>query len=167
MTLNALELPLASIKHWMDCALIEAEYARDQGEVPVGAIIVKDGIIIGRGFNTKERDSDPTAHAEIVAIRNACHTAQDWRLDGSILISTLEPCPMCAGAIIHTRISSVIYGARDFKWGGAETKVSLFSPGLFNHNTQPYYFPDPRCESILTTFFKARRKKVPKKVPGY
>lgn len=152
------ELHLALISRWMPAAMTEAQAGMAYGEVPVGAIIIKDNVIIGRGHNTKEMDHDPTAHAEIVAIRNACATIGDWRLDGAILVSTLEPCPMCAGAILHARIAVVGYGAKDFKWGAAETKLNLFEDVRFNHITNAYYSPSLECETMLTGFFKQLRQ---------
>ncbi|NBV83992.1 nucleoside deaminase [bacterium] len=156
MNLKNPESHLALINHWMPTALAEAGKASAVGEVPVGAIIVRDNIVIGRGHNLKEHRHDPIAHAEIVAIQDACATIGDWRLDGALLVSTLEPCPMCAGAILHARLEAVGYGARDFKWGAAETKLALFSVP-FNHHTFRYYVPTPECEAILTSFFKQLR----------
>lgn len=152
------ESHLALISEWMPEAIGEAHNAMALDEVPVGAVVVKDNIVIGRGHNTKEMDHDPTAHAEIVAIRRACASVGDWRLDGAILISTLEPCPMCAGAILHARLEAVGYGAKDFKWGAAETKLNLFKDVTFNHVTTAYYYPSLECETMLTQFFRRLRQ---------
>ena len=104
-------------KIWMKESLRLAEKAFSEGEVPVGAIIVKDGKIIGRGYNQRERLNDPTAHAEILAITAASGTLEDWRLSDCILYVTKEPCPMCAGAIINSRVSQLIFGAYDEEKG--------------------------------------------------
>jgi tRNA(adenine34) deaminase len=100
-------------EHYMEIALEEAHCAGDRGEVPVGALIVKDGDILARGHNRKEKRRDPTAHAEILAIRRAARRLGGWRLDGSVLYVTLEPCPMCLGAIKEARISGVVFGCKD------------------------------------------------------
>jgi len=102
---------------WMQEALKEAKNSFSNEEVPVGAVVVKEGAIIGRGSNRKEALNDPTAHAEIIAITAAANSIGDWRLEGCILYSTLEPCLMCAGAIIQARVSRVVYGAKDEKFG--------------------------------------------------
>lgn len=157
MNPNDLELPSALIEYAFTVALEEAQIAASTGEVPVGAVVLKNGQVIGKGHNLKEGSNDPTLHAEIVAIQNACHQMGDWRLDGCVLVSTLEPCPMCAGAILHARLRGVIYGALDFKWGAAETKINLFLPGQFNHTTQSIYVETPQCATILTDFFRKLR----------
>ena len=141
----------------LDAALAEAKKSEKKKEVPVGAVIVKDGKIIARAHNLKESRKDTTAHAELLAIQKAQKKIKDWRLDGCILYSTLEPCPMCAGAILHARIKTVIFGAKDLKWGAAGTKTNLFSEKLFNHFTQIIYVPTKSCEKILTNFFRSLR----------
>lgn len=108
---------------WMALALAEAERAPAHGDVPVGAVVVRDGAEIGRGHNRRELDGDPTAHAEVVALRAAAQTLGTWRLDGSVLYVTLEPCTMCAGALVQARIGTLVYGADDPKAGAV---VSLF-----------------------------------------
>ena len=102
---------------WMRYALIESIKAFDSGEIPIGAIIVKDNRIIGKGYNQVEILNDATAHAEMIAITSASSTNEDWRLDECFLFVTKEPCPMCAGAILHSRIKAIIYGISDAKWG--------------------------------------------------
>ena len=102
---------------YMTQALELARQAGALGEIPVGAVVVKDGAVIGRGFNRRETDHDATAHAEVLAIREACRTLGGWRLDGCALFVTLEPCPMCTGAILQSRLSRVVYGAADPKAG--------------------------------------------------
>jgi tRNA(adenine34) deaminase len=108
---------------WMDVALAEAALAPGHGDVPVGAVVVRDGLEVGRGRNRRELDGDPTAHAEIVALRGAATTLGTWRLDGCTLYVTLEPCTMCAGALVQSRIGTLVYGADDPKAGAV---VSLF-----------------------------------------
>lgn len=157
MSLTPLESPSALTKQWLDLALIQAQNAFDLGEVPVGAIIILENAIVGRGFNQKEKGIDVTSHAEIMAIRDAASHVGDWRLDSATLVSTLEPCPMCAGAILHSRIGHVIYGAADYKWGANGTKIDLFKPGLFNHTTSISWINYPPCGDILTRFFKSLR----------
>jgi tRNA(adenine34) deaminase len=115
----------AEDERWMREALKEAESSFSNEEVPVGAVVVKGGVIIGRGANRKEALKDPTAHAEIIAITAAANSIGDWRLDGSILYSTLEPCLMCAGAVIQARISRVVYGARDEKFGAFGSVIDI------------------------------------------
>ncbi len=108
---------------WMDVALAEAALAPTHGDVPVGAVVVRDGVELGRGRNRREIDGDPTAHAEVVAIRAAAAALGTWRLDGCTLVVTLEPCTMCAGALVQARIGTLVYGADDPKAGAV---VSLF-----------------------------------------
>lgn len=118
---------------WMRKALVEALGAAAGGEVPVGAIAVLNGTIIGRGSNRKESDNDPTAHAELIALREAANTLANWRLVGVTLYSTLEPCPMCAGAMIQSRLSRLVYGTRDVRFGAAGSIIDILTEPLFNH----------------------------------
>lgn len=117
--------------HWMGEALAEARAAAAAGEVPVGAIVVHAGRVVGRGGNAKEA-GDPTAHAEIAAIRDAARTLGDWRLEDCALYSTLEPCLMCAGAIVQSRLVRVVYGATDPKFGAVESQLRAFD-AAWNH----------------------------------
>ncbi len=140
-------------------AIIEAKKAFDSGEVPVGAVVVKDGKVIGRGFNKTEKEQDPTAHAEILAIKDAAKQTGSWRLDDCELYVTLEPCPMCAGAIINSRIKRVYFGAYDLKGGAAsnESVVNLFN---LPFNTTPETYGgvcEDTCATLLTDFFKKQR----------
>lgn len=114
-------------------ALIEAEQALAHGDVPVGAVAVHGGIIVGRGRNRKEADADPTAHAEMIALREAARTLGGWRLAGVTLYCTLEPCPMCAGAMIAARLPRLVYGADDSKAGAAGSVIELLRDPHFNH----------------------------------
>lgn len=121
---------------WMKIALQEAEKAAEIGEVPVGAVIVRDGQIIGRGYNQTERLKDPTAHAEILAITSACQTVGDWRLDKSVLYCTLEPCSMCAGAAVLARIEKIVFGASDPKFGACGSIFNIPVEPRLNHRVE-------------------------------
>ena len=114
-------------------ALAEAEQSLAHGDVPVGAVAVHGGIIVGQGHNRKEVDADPTAHAEVIALREAARTLGGWRLVGVTLYCTLEPCPMCAGAMVAARLSRLVYGADDPKAGAAGSVVELLRDSRFNH----------------------------------
>lgn len=143
---------------WMEYALTLAQSAERQGEVPVGAVVVQDGEVLGEGFNAPISTNDPTAHAEIVAIRRAAQYRSNYRLPGSTLYVTLEPCPMCAGAIVNARIERVVFGAYDEKAGAAGTVVDLLTTRLFNHHcmVEGGVLREP-CARILTGFFASRR----------
>jgi tRNA(adenine34) deaminase len=117
----------------MALALEQARRAESLGEVPVGAVAVLDDMVIGRGFNMKESANDPMAHAELIAIRQAAEYLDNWRLIGVTLYSTLEPCPMCAGAMIQARLERLVYGARDIRFGADGSVVELLSEPRFNH----------------------------------
>lgn len=117
---------------FMKAALDEARQAFEQGEVPIGAVVVHDNVIIGRGHNLRETKQSVMAHAEILAIEAACQHLNSWRLEACTLYITLEPCPMCAGAIIQARIPKVIYGAKDFKHGAHTSQINVFAAD-FNH----------------------------------
>lgn len=144
---------------WMYKALEEAKKAELIGEVPIGAIIVKDGEVIGTGYNLRETKHDPTAHAEMVAIREACDRIGAWRLLECTLYVTLEPCPMCAGAIVQSRIQRVVYGTRDPKAGCAGTLMNLLQEPRFNHETElTEGVLQSECATILTQFFRKLRQ---------
>jgi tRNA(adenine34) deaminase len=144
--------------HWMRAALGLADDARRQGEVPVGAVIVKEGAIVGRGFNAPIGGDDPTAHAEIAALRDAARTLRNYRLPDCDLYVTLEPCPMCAGAILHARIRRVVFGAADPKTGAAGSVVDLFGEARLNHQTAiAGGVLAEECGAILRGFFAERR----------
>ena len=140
-------------------ALLLAGRAGDEGEVPIGAVIVKDGNIIGRGWNRNIGLNDPTAHAEIMAIREAGNNVANYRLTGCTLYVTLEPCPMCAGAMIHARLERIVYGANDPKRGAAGGKFDLLLDPAHNHApaVQGGCFAD-ECSAGLKEFFRERRK---------
>ena len=120
-------------ERWMRLALAEAGKAMSLGEVPVGAVAVLDGRVIGSGFNRKESDQDPTAHAEIIALRAAASHLGNWRLIGVTLYCTLEPCPMCAGAMIQGRLGRLVYGAKDTRFGADGTIIDVLGQPAFNH----------------------------------
>ena len=141
----------------LSLALEEAEKAREKGEVPVGAVIVKDGEIIARAHNLKETLKDPTAHAEILAIREACNKLNNWRLNGCEMYVTLEPCPMCAGAILQSRLSKIYIGTFDDTTGAAGSVVNILQNHNLNHFLEVVWENDEKCSKILTEFFKDRR----------
>jgi len=140
-------------------ALALAERAGAEGEVPVGAVVVRDGAVIGRGWNRPIGSHDPTAHAEIEALRDAARRVGNYRLPGGILYVTLEPCPMCAGAIVHARVARVVYGAPDPRTGAAGSVFDLLpSDQRFNHRTRCDGGVLAReCGDGLRAFFRARR----------
>ncbi len=143
---------------YMRQALALAEQAAQIGEVPVGAVVVKDGKVIAVGYNRRETDHSATAHAELIAMEQACRVLGSWRLEGCTLYVTLEPCPMCAGAIINARPDRVVYGARDEKAGACGSVVDLFEMG-FNH--RPILRSGilaAECGAILSRFFSEIRK---------
>jgi tRNA(adenine34) deaminase len=143
---------------WMDEALALARSAQARGEVPVGAIVVKDGAIVGRGGNAPVSGNDPTAHAEITALREAGQTLGNYRLPGCELFVTLEPCAMCAGAILHARIARLVFGARDPKTGACGSVVDLFAERRLNHHaTVEGGLRAAECSSLLSDFFAGRR----------
>jgi tRNA(adenine34) deaminase len=147
----------AEDEKWMREALKEAENSFSKGEVPVGAVVVKKGTIVGRGANRKEALKDPTAHAEIIAITAAANSIGDWRLDGSILYSTLEPCLMCAGAVIQARISKVVYGARDEKFGAFGSVIDVRNKEWNWKFEVVSGVLEKDSASLLKKFFKERR----------
>ena len=139
-------------------ALCEASRARDIDEVPVGAVIVRDGKIIARAHNTRESDKNALCHAEIKAINDACSALGGWRLVGCTLYVTLEPCPMCAGAIINSRVERVVFGAHDFKAGAFGSMLNLNDYPLFKPELMGGVLGE-ECASLLTEFFKTKRNK--------
>jgi len=146
--------------HWMLEAIKEATQAGERGEVPVGAIIVYDNRCVGTGCNSPIQTSDPTAHAEIIALRRAAKAHGNYRLPGSTLYVTLEPCIMCMGAIILARIDRLVFGAEDPKSGAAVSKYSIGQDHLLNHKLEVTGgVLQKECGRLLTSFFSARRKK--------
>jgi tRNA(adenine34) deaminase len=123
-------------RYWMRQALAEARRAADLGEVPIGAVVVKDGEIVGRGHNRREVDGDPLAHAELLALREAARRVGGWRLAGCTMVVTLEPCPMCAGALVASRIDRLVYGAADPKAGYCGSLGNLVQDARLNHRLE-------------------------------
>jgi tRNA(adenine34) deaminase len=149
---------LASDETWMGEALALARDAAARGEVPVGAIVVRDGAIVGRGGNAPIAHTDPTAHAEIAALREAARALGNYRLPGCTLYVTLEPCAMCAGAIMHARIARLVFGASDAKTGACGSVVDLFAEPRLNHHTEVTRgVAADASATLLTQFFAARR----------
>ncbi|CAN7542769.1 tRNA adenosine(34) deaminase TadA [Duganella sp. LjRoot269] len=143
---------------FMRLALEQAQHARDLGEVPVGAVVVKDGVVIARGYNQPIGRHDPTAHAEIVALRAAAEALGNYRLPGCELYVTLEPCVMCSGAMMHARLARVVYGATDPKTGACGSVLNLFEQEQLNHHTDVAGgIMAEECGDMLKSFFAARR----------
>ncbi|MFD2642900.1 tRNA adenosine(34) deaminase TadA [Pseudomonas japonica] len=147
-------------QEFMRLALELAAEGAALGEVPVGAVLVQHGQILGQGFNRPITDSDPSAHAEMVAIRAAARAASNYRLPGSTLYVTLEPCSMCAGLIVHSRVNRVVYGALEPKAGVVQSQGQFFTQGFLNHRViYEGGVLAEECGAILSEFFKARRAK--------
>lgn len=143
---------------FMQLALEQAQRAWDMGEVPVGAVVVKDGQVIAQGFNQPIDKHDPTAHAEIVALRAAAEVLGNYRLPGCELYVTLEPCVMCSGAMMHARLARVVYGASDPKTGACGSVINLFEQEQLNHHTETVGgVMAEECGAMLRSFFAARR----------
>ncbi|QQN87079.1 tRNA adenosine(34) deaminase TadA [Acinetobacter variabilis] len=147
-------------EYWMQLAYEQAALAAEQGEIPVGAVIVSQNQVIGRGYNAPISLNDPTAHAEIVALREACQNLKNYRLpEDAVLYVTLEPCTMCVGALVHSRISRVVFGTTEPKAGSLVSARKLFETGYYNH-----VFPfdsgcmQQQCAEQLSAFFKLRRE---------
>jgi len=156
-------------RQFMEEALSLAREAAAAGEVPVGCVIVRNGTIVGRGRNRREVDKSALAHAEIEAIAEACRNLGGWRLWECTLYVTLEPCPMCAGAIINARIPRVVYGADDSKCGAARSVCSLFDLGFNHHPQVESGLMEAECAALLTDFFRQLRvtlRSRPKWKPG-
>jgi tRNA(adenine34) deaminase len=144
----------------MALALEEAEAAAREGEAPVGAVVVVDGEVVARGRNRRETDRDPTAHAELLAVREAAERLGRWRLSGATVYVTLEPCPMCAGALILSRVDRIVFGAFDPKAGACGSVVDLFQAGQFNHRPEIVGgVIGDACGRVLTEFFAGKRNK--------
>lgn len=147
-------------EYFMKMAIKEAKKAEKIGEVPVGAVIVKDGIVIGRGYNKRESKQQAIAHAEIIAIKNACSKLKTWRLSECDIYVTLEPCPMCAGALIQARIRRLYFGAYDDKSGSVVSVNNILDTGLYNHHvTYKGGILQDECKDLLSSFFKTLRNK--------
>ncbi|WP_284643086.1 tRNA adenosine(34) deaminase TadA [Paenibacillus silviterrae] len=146
--------------YYMQAAIEEARKAEALREVPIGAVVVRDGTIIGRGYNLRETSKDPLAHAELIAIKQASEALDAWRLLECRLYVTLEPCPMCAGAIVQARIPQVVYGTTDPKAGCAGTLMNLLQEERFNHQVDIVSgVLQEECSRLLTDFFRKLRGK--------
>jgi len=145
-------------ERWMRLALEEARVAASEDEVPVGAIVVAGGRVVGTGHNQREQLADPTAHAEMIAITQAAATLGSWRLEGCTLYVTLEPCPMCAGAILQARVPTVVWGAADPKAGAVASLYRLFEDFRLNHRVEHVgHVLADECGRLLSDFFLGKR----------
>lgn len=142
----------------MEAALALARQAAEAGEVPIGAVVVKDGQIIGRGYNQPISSQDPTAHAEIIALREAAAHLQNYRLSDCTLVVTMEPCVMCAGAMLHARIARLVYGAREYKTGAHGSVMDVFAEPRLNHHCEVHgEVLAEACAELISGFFALRR----------
>src|SRR6185437_4604619 len=145
---------------WMEQALEQARLAAQAGEVPIGALVIRDGEIVGRGHNRNLLDHDPTSHAEIVALRDAAKRLGNHRLSGCIVYATIEPCAMCAGALIHARIARLVYGASDPKAGAAGSVLQVLNHPELNHKMEVTAgVLAEKCSEILQGFFRRKRER--------
>ncbi|HHY59887.1 MAG TPA: nucleoside deaminase [Clostridia bacterium] len=145
-------------RDYMGLALEEARRAFALGEVPVGAVLVKEGRVIARAHNGKETLQDPTAHAEILALREGAKAMGTWHLEGCTLYVTLEPCPMCAGAIVQARVDRLVYGATDLKGGAVESLMNLVQDPRLNHRVEVIAgIREEECKALLKEFFQGKR----------
>lgn len=152
-------MPSGDDAAWMRLALEQAALAAAAGEVPVGALVIKDGEIMGRGHNRNLLDDDPTAHAEIIALRQAAARLGNHRLTGCTMVATIEPCSMCAGALIHARIARLVYGASDPKAGAAGSVLQVINhPGLNHRMEVTAGVLSSECSEILQEFFRRKRQ---------
>lgn len=150
--------PSTADELWMEEALRQAQRALEAGEVPVGAVVVCAGEIVGRGFNRNLLDNDPTAHAELVALRQAAQALGNHRLLECEMFATLEPCPMCAGALVHARLRRLVYGADDPKAGAVHSVLPVLNHPRLNHNMEVEGgVLAGRCAELLQAFFRGRR----------
>ena len=158
---QALILKQKTDEKFMKQALLQAKKAKELGEVPIGCVIVQDGKVIGRGYNRRNTDKSTLSHAEITAIRKASKKLNDWRLEDCTLYVTLEPCQMCAGAIVQARVKEVVIGAMNPKAGCAGSILNLFTMKQFNHQVQTTYgVCVAECSQILKQFFAGLRKRL-------
>ncbi|WP_129722906.1 tRNA adenosine(34) deaminase TadA [Xylanivirga thermophila] len=143
---------------FMRQAIYEAQKAYSRDEVPIGAVVVKDGLVIGRGYNLRESHQDPTLHAEIIAIREASKNLKSWRLTGCSLYVTIEPCAMCAGAMIQSRLENLIFGAWDPKGGCVGSLYDLVTDNRFNHRVEVIQgILEDECRELMQNFFRQKR----------
>lgn len=150
---------MRSDEEWMHQALALAQRAEAQGEVPVGAVLIKNGALLAEGWNQSISICDPTAHAEIVALRTAATLINNYRLTGTTLYVTLEPCAMCVGALVHARVARVVFGANDLKSGAVSSALSLGACDKFNHRIEwRQGVLASECGALLQAFFRKRRQ---------
>ena len=143
----------------MGLALAEARLAAEEGEVPIGAVLVQNGAVISRAHNRRENDKDATAHAEMLVIRDACQKLGRWRLSGTTLYVTIEPCPMCAGALVMSRVDRLVYGSPDYKAGAVESLFNITSHPALNHRLEVTAgIRQEECAAAMQAFFRNRRK---------
>ena len=158
--IDAPDATQADDEGFMRAALQEAERARERGEVPVGAVVVLDGEIVGRGHNLRETLQDPCAHAELIAIREAASATGSWRLERATIYVTLEPCPMCAGALVNSRMARVVFGAYDPKAGATNTLYNIGTDPRLNHRFELRGgVLEETCGQVLTQFFAQIRER--------
>jgi tRNA(adenine34) deaminase len=144
---------------FMRAALGEADRARQAGEVPVGAVVVSDGRIVGRGFNQPISSADPTAHAEVVALRDAARAVGNYRLVGATMYVTIEPCLMCAGALVHARVATLVFGAREPKAGAVVSTLRALEHEALNHRVEVVEgVLEEECRGVVQAFFRERRE---------
>jgi len=148
-----------SHQFFMDIALDLARRAAEQGETPVGAVVVVEGRVIGSGYNRVEQDKDPTAHGEIIALREAAQRLNDWRLPAATVYVTLEPCIMCAAALLHARVGRLVFGARDHRWGGFGSLFDLAHDPRMNHELEVVSgIMEQEAAALLQEFFRTIRR---------
>lgn len=148
------------LEYFMKEAIKEAKIAYEKDEVPVGAVVVVDGKIIGRGHNLVENSKHAFKHAEIVAIKNAEDNIGDWRLDNAYLFTTIEPCVMCSGAILHSRIKTLVYGASDTQRGFAGSVLNIMDDDIFYHKVEVISgILEHECRNLMVNFFREKRRK--------
>ena len=147
---------------WMAEALKEAKRAKEEGEVPVGAVVVSEERVVGRGYNRVEGLQDATAHAEIIAITSACSCLNSWRLDRAAIYTTLEPCPMCAGAIFLSRIKRLVFGAKDPRYGACGSALNVINSNSLDHKVEVLGgVLGEKCRQLLEGFFEEVRSRKP------
>jgi tRNA(adenine34) deaminase len=145
-------------EYYMGLALAEARKAYELGEVPIGAVLVLDGAVVAAGHNRRETWQDATAHAEIIIIREACRKLERWRLTGATIYVTIEPCPMCAGALVMSRVDRLVYGSADYKAGAVESVFNVVQNEALNHRLQVTAgVREEECAALLRNFFRERR----------
>jgi|SRR5581483_9115380 len=159
MQANTVDMRSQDDAAWMEQALEQARLGAQLGEVPIGALVIRDGEIVGQGHNRNLLDNDPTAHAEIVALRDAAKRLGNHRLGGCTVYATIEPCAMCAGALIHARIARLVYGASDPKAGAAGSILQVLNHPELNHKMEvaPGVLAE-KCSEILQDFFRKKRE---------